>query len=166
MTQRADLSATLEQRITELGTRLTAKKYMLATAESCTGGLIGALLTSVSGSSNWYAGGIISYANHVKQGVLGVPQEVLATYGAVSEATVLAMAKGATQVLGTQCAISVSGIAGPTGGTPEKPVGTVWIGFATPHTIIARHFLFAGDRDAVRRQTAEAAITTFLDSVL
>ena len=115
--------------VLELAEVLKARGLTCATAESCTGGLIGAALTAVSGSSEWYMGGVISYANSVKTGLLGVSEADLAAYGAVSEAVVRSMALGACRVTGADIACAVSGVAGPGGGTPEKPVGTVCFGF-------------------------------------
>ena len=148
----------MEEYVHELAGKLTAHGWMLATAESCTGGLIACELTNVSGSSGWYLGGVVAYANSVKQTLLDVPAETLATHGAVSREVVLAMALGAARRLGAQCALSVSGVAGPTGGTPEKPVGTVWIGWAVNGAADAELFRFDGDRMAVKRQSALAAV--------
>ena len=113
-----------------LSEKLMAWGMMLGTAESCTGGLIAALCTEVAGSSRWFAGGIVSYSNSVKTGLLGVRAELLEAHGAVSGQVVEAMARGAIQALGVGASLSVSGIAGPDGGSPEKPVGMVWIGAA------------------------------------
>lgn len=142
------------------------KKITLGTAESCTGGLIGAALTSVSGASAVFFGGIISYDNSVKEAVLGVKKETLLTVGAVSHDTAVQMAEGARRVLGTDLAVSVTGIAGPTGGTPAKPVGTVFIAVARRDgktLCTENHFL--GDRDTVRAQTVEKAITLLTEVV-
>ncbi len=114
------------------------RKISLSCAESCTGGLVGAAITSVAGSSEVFQGGIISYSNDVKHRILGVDQRILDTYGAVSEECARAMAQGASRVLKTQVAISITGIAGPDGGVPGKPVGTVWFGIATPHKVSAK----------------------------
>lgn len=110
-----------------VGDLLKKKKLTVSTAESCTGGSIAARLTSISGSSEYFNGGIVAYSNDVKMGLLHVSSETLAQHGAVSEETVIEMVKGAMKVLKTDCAVATSGIAGPSGGTPEKPVGTVWI---------------------------------------
>ncbi len=144
-----------------LAGQLLARGWSLVTAESCTGGLIGSELTNMSGSSEWYLGGVIAYSNALKQDLLGVPGPVLQEHGAVSRATVLAMAEGAASRLGAQCAVAVSGIAGPTGGTEEKPVGTVWVAWVTPDTRDAEQFLFDGDRIDIKRQSALAAIAGF-----
>ena len=111
----------------ELGELLKERNYMLATAESCTGGNISATITAVPGSSEYYKGSIIAYSNEVKMNLLQVKEQTLIKHGAVSEETVREMVKGAMKTLKTDCAVATSGIAGPGGGTPEKPVGTVWI---------------------------------------
>ena len=121
-----------------------------ATAESCTGGLVGGALTSVPGSSEVYAGGVVSYSNEVKREVLGVPAGVLAAHGAVSSETAAAMAEGARRLLKTDLAVSLTGVAGPGGGSPEKPVGLVWMGLATAEGVRTEKALFPGDRAAVR----------------
>ncbi len=144
--------------VLELAETLKARGLVCATAESCTGGLIGASFTAVPGSSEWYAGGVISYANSVKSGLLGVSEADLIDHGAVSEAVVRSMALGACRVTGADMSCAVSGVAGPGGGTPEKPVGTVWIGWCLHGETRAEKFFFRGDRDAVRRQTVEAAV--------
>ncbi len=133
-----------------VGRLLRERSATLATAESCTGGMLGQLVTQVPGSSDYYKGGIVSYANEIKTGLLGVSAETLAKHGAVSEATVREMAAGARRSLGTSYALSISGVAGPGGGTPEKPVGTVWIGLASPEGETARHLNWPGDREQVR----------------
>lgn len=142
------------------------KNITLGTAESCTGGLIGATLTSVSGASAVFFGGIISYDNSIKEIVLGVKKETLLTVGAVSHDTAVQMAEGARHVLGTDLTVSVTGIAGPTGGTPTKPVGTVFIAVAgrDGKTLCTENH-FSGDRDAVRTQTVEKAITFLTEAV-
>ncbi|WP_461209731.1 CinA family protein [Desulfocurvus sp. DL9XJH121] len=148
----------LNELIADLGRSLAARGLWLGTAESCTGGLIAASLTDVAGSSGWFRGAVVAYANEVKQGLLDVPPGDLAAHGAVSEPVVLAMARGACAALGVDCAVAVSGVAGPGGGTPDKPVGTVWIAWKAPGRTWARRFSFAGDRAAVRRATVEAAV--------
>lgn len=149
--------------IGELAGELRARNMTCATAESCTGGLVGAMLTAVPGSSDWYLGGVISYANTVKTGVLGVGEEELARGGAVSEPVVRAMALGACSVTGARAAMSTSGVAGPGGGSAEKPVGTVWIGWALNGESRAKVFHFDGNRDSVRVQAARQAIQGLLD---
>lgn len=120
----------------EIGMLLKTKKLSLSTAESCTGGGIAALVTSVSGSSEYFNGGIVAYSNEVKMSLLHVSAETLEKYGAVSRETVTEMVKGAMKTLKTDCAVATSGIAGPGGGTLEKPVGTVWIAAAYKNEIV------------------------------
>jgi PncC family amidohydrolase len=141
-----------------IGNRLRQRGLKLASAESCTGGLIGDRLTNIAGSSDYYLGGVIAYANEIKIGLLGVPSGLLAQYGAVSRETVLEMAAAARKILGADIAVSVSGIAGPGGGTDEKPVGTVWVGLAGPDGKWARHFHFSGDRLQNKASSAQAAL--------
>jgi len=151
-----DLAATL-------GKRLQSRGLTLATAESCTGGLIGHALTEIPGSSDWYRGGIIAYANEVKEKQLAVPGSAIHDHGAVSEPVVRFMAQGARNALGTGAAISVSGVAGPSGGSPEKPVGTVWIGWNIDGHEDAQLFHFEGPRGEVKLQSARAAITGLIE---
>ena len=140
-----------------LGRYLTEHKQTIATAESCTGGRLAALLNEQSGSSAYYMGSVIAYDNSVKQQVLGVQADTLATDGAVSEACVRQMAEGVRRLLHTDYAIATSGIAGPTGGTPDKPVGTVWIAWATPNGTKAECCHFGGDRAQITTSAAMAA---------
>lgn len=144
--------------------RLNELKLTLATAESCTGGNIAHVITSVAGSSSVFNGGIVSYANSAKMNLLGVKASTLETYGAVSEQTVLRMADGAARALGTDCAVATSGIAGPGGGTPEKPVGTVWIGVHTPAGTTAMCYHFPGTRDRVIARATATALINLLKS--
>jgi nicotinamide-nucleotide amidase len=130
----------------------------LASAESCTGGLVAARLTSVPGSSEVFAGGVVAYANEVKARELGVPEEVLERHGAVSAETAAAMAAGARERLGADVAVAVTGVAGPGGGTPEKPVGLVFLHAAGPGAGAGRRLEFPGDRDAVRGRSTVAAL--------
>jgi nicotinamide-nucleotide amidase len=146
-----------------VGELLRKRGLRLAAAESCTGGLIGHLLTNVAGSSTYYMGSITAYANEAKVRLLAVSQETLEKYGAVSSETVIEMARGVRIALGADIAISVSGIAGPGGGTPEKPVGTVWIGLSSTKEEYSRHYLWSGDRLAVKEQTAQAALYLLLE---
>lgn len=137
----------------------------LATAESCTGGGIGDALTAVPGASNVYKGGIISYCNEIKHNLLDVPEEILAQYGAVSDPVAQAMAKGARGALNSDVAVSVTGLAGPSGDEYGNPVGTVYIGYADANTCLSRHFLFSGDRESVRSQAIEAALALICELV-
>jgi PncC family amidohydrolase len=130
----------------------------LATAESCTGGLVAARLTSVPGSSDVFLGGVVSYADEVKSSALGVPEEVLRAYGAVSAETAAAMSAGARERLGADVAVSVTGIAGPGGGTAEKPVGLVYLNASSAGAELALDFTAPGDRETVRTRSAVAAL--------
>ena len=148
-----------------LGQLLRARGLKLATAESCTGGLIADKITDVPGSSDYFLGGFVSYAYEAKVAALGVSWDTLHKFGAVSRETVLEMARGARQVLGADLAISVSGIAGPGGGLPEKPVGATWIGLVTPDGERAEVFYWKGNRRENKEQSAQAAlkmVTEFL----
>ncbi len=146
------------------GEALRARGLMLAVAESCTGGWIAQSVTAVDGSSGWFERGFVTYANIAKREMLGVPEDTLARCGAVSEATVRAMAEGALRYSHAQIALAVTGIAGPTGGTPEKPVGAVWFAWAgrNRETESAR-LAFDGDRAAIRRQAVAAALQGLLE---
>lgn len=137
---------------------LKAAGLTCATAESCTGGGIGSAITSVAGSSEVFEGGVISYSNSVKVRVLGVREETLRDFGAVSSEVAGQMAQGARQVTGADLAVAVTGVAGPGGGSAEKPVGTVWFGLATAVGVRTEKKLFIGDREAVRTQTITHAL--------
>ena len=141
-----------------VGRLLLAQKLTLATAESCTGGMIGEWLTAIPGSSAWYQGGVISYANHVKEKALAVPAAMLAAHGAVSSEVAMVMAASARRLCQADLAVAVTGIAGPDGGSAEKPVGTVHIGLANAEGAWAEHFLFCGDRQRIREMTAQTAL--------
>lgn len=151
--------ATLKGLAQELGEQLGMRKLSLAVAESCTGGWIGKVLTDVSGSSGWFERGFITYSNESKVAMLGVRQSSLDAYGAVSEAVAREMAEGACHWSRAQMAVAVTGIAGPDGGSKEKPVGTVWIAWRRADgRVDAREFRFPGDRESVRRHTVLAAL--------
>ena len=137
----------------------------LATAESCTGGGIGECLTAVPGASKVFKGGIISYCNEIKEKLLNVPREILDEYGAVSMPVAKAMAQGARNALGADVAVSVTGLAGPSGDEFGNPVGTVWIGYADEKICIARKFAFAGDRESVRRQAVAESLKLLLENL-
>ena len=145
-----------------LASALRRRGWKLATAESCTGGLIAATCTGLSGSSDWLDRGFVTYSNAAKTAQLGVSEHLIATHGAVSEPVAQAMATGAVQHSLAQVSVAVTGVAGPTGGSPEKPVGTVWFGWATPAGVSTHKAVFAGDRDAVR----EAAVRHALEGLL
>lgn len=135
----------------------------LATAESCTGGGIGSVLTAVPGASDVYRGGIISYCNDVKHDLLHVPFEILDKFGAVSAPVAQAMATGAKKALNADVAVSVTGLAGPSGDESGNPVGTVYIGYADENICISRHFVFDGDRASVRNQAIISALQLILE---
>lgn len=137
--------------------------YRIATAESCTGGNIAHLITSIAGCSDVMLGGVVSYCNEVKMKVLGVSETTLEHYGAVSEGTVRQMAEGVRRLVGADCAVATSGIAGPGGAVPGKPVGTVWIAAATPEGVKAECCHFRGDRQSVIDRASARALTMLAD---
>ncbi len=141
-----------------VGGALAAAGWTLATAESCTGGLIGHLVTNVPGSSNYYRMGVVAYSNEAKVRVLGVPEDLIARHGAVSEPVVRAMAEGVRSLGGADVAVSVSGVAGPGGGTPQKPVGTVWMAVSGPQGTRAVLRRLEGDRGRIKRAAAWHAL--------
>ncbi len=149
-----------------LGQLLVENKLSISTAESCTGGTIAQMLTSVPGSSRYFKGSIIAYDNLVKQELLGVKESTLTQYGAVSEQTVVEMALGVKQKLNTDFGVATSGIAGPDGGTEEKPVGTVWIAIAGKENIVSRKFLFGNDRGRNISKTALEALNRVRKEIL
>ncbi|GIL13782.1 MAG: hypothetical protein BroJett038_25020 [Chloroflexota bacterium] len=154
----------LEARV---GHALRAKGWTICTAESCTGGLITHRLTNIPGSSDYVLGGVVAYSNRAKQSLLHVRQGTLIAYGAVSEQTASEMALGARELFGADLAISVTGIAGPDGGSAEKPVGLTYIGLAGPdglHTV-QRH-VWEGDREGIKAASAEAALQMVLDTLV
>ncbi len=142
----------------DLAQNLQKRDWKLTTAESCTGGWVAQQVTEMAGCSAWFDRGFVTYSNQSKQEMLHVAKEILDQHGAVSEATVLAMAQGAIRNSAAQFSIAISGIAGPSGGLPEKPVGTVWIAWATEEKSIAQCFLFQGNRQKVREQAVAAAL--------
>lgn len=141
-----------------LGDLLTHHPLTLAVAESCTGGLVGHRLTNVPGSSAYFLGGVISYANEVKAQVLGVPLNTLSEHGAVSEAVACAMARGVRRIIGSDLGLAVTGIAGPGGGTPDKPVGLTWIALSAHDVEFAEQHIWEGNREDNKAQSAEAAL--------
>lgn len=145
----------IEERIGEI---LKEKHLTMGTAESCTGGRIASMITSIPGSSDYFTGSVVSYSNEVKQGVLGVSEEDLARYGAVSKPVVEQMAWGALRALGCDCAVATSGIAGPGGGTPEKPVGTVWIAAVLQGRVISKQYSFGTIREQNIQRSATMAL--------
>ncbi|WP_128113070.1 CinA family protein [Polynucleobacter necessarius] len=150
-----------------LASMLLAKSWKIALAESCTGGLVAATLTDLAGSSKWFERGFVTYSNDAKTECLGVPSELIDTFGAVSEQVAKAMAEGALQASGANVAISITGIAGPSGGSAEKPVGTVCFGWAiqsssTENRVISKTMHFDGDRTAIREQAKDYALAEFI----
>ena len=150
----------------QIGEILCKKNAKLTTAESCTGGGISKAITAVSGSSQWFEFGFVTYANTAKQKLLGVSQETLDQYGAVSEQVVREMAQGAIQQSNADYAIAVSGIAGPDGGTEQKPVGTVWICWQTPQQIWTQKFMLKGDRQAIRTAAIKNSLQQLLQHLI
>lgn len=150
----------------EIGVRLTRMGLTLSVAESCTGGLLSSIITARPGCSAYYLGGVVSYSNEVKIKVLNVARETIEEFGAVSAETASEMAEGARRALTTTASLSITGIAGPTGGTAAKPLGTVFIGlsFMEQETIV-KEFLFEGSRDEVRRQSVNAALGLLLEAI-
>jgi PncC family amidohydrolase len=142
---------------------LRVRRLTLAAAESCTGGLVSDRITNVSGSSEYFPGGVVAYSYEAKANSLGVSWDTLNAHGAVSEETVLEMARGARKLFNADIGISVSGIAGPTGGLPGKPVGTTWFGLATNTGEWARHFIWDGDRIQNKHHSSEAALQFIVD---
>ena len=164
----------------ELGGVLQVRGARVACVESCTGGWIAKALTDVPGSSAWFGWGWVTYANEAKRQLVGVPEAILAAHGAVSEAAVAAMARAGRILSGVDFAVAVSGVAGPDGGTPDKPVGTVWFGWDGPPDMIERgtaattdptvpgvtaHRVFVGDRESIRRQAVAHALRGLLELV-
>ncbi|RWU12255.1 CinA family protein [Pseudidiomarina gelatinasegens] len=155
------VSQTRHDLAVDLGRWLQQRNWKIATAESCTGGGIGYAISSIPGSSAWFAGGFITYSNTLKHHLLDVPNFVLAQHGAVSAETAEAMARGALANSGVDVAIAVTGVAGPEGGTVEKPVGLVWFGLAWENHCITWHQLFDGSRAQVRKATIYEALRSF-----
>ncbi|MCM2129986.1 CinA family protein [Larsenimonas rhizosphaerae] len=149
-----------------LGEACQATGHCVTTAESCTGGGIAAAITEIAGSSGWFETGLVTYANHSKTALLGVSEALLSAHGAVSEPVVHAMVQGACRLSGASLGVSVSGVAGPGGGSPDKPVGTVWIAWGTASDSRARCFLFEGDRHQVRLQAVRAALEGLIEEVM
>jgi len=147
----------------QLGSFLIPNKLTISVAESCTGGLIGHRITNVPGSSEYYLGSVTAYAYEAKVRLLGVQWDTLNNYGAVSRETVLEMARGVRHALGASIGISVSGIAGPGGATPEKPVGTVWVGLCASDSEHAWHYLWQGDRITIKELSAQAALQRLVE---
>lgn len=145
--------------VESLAAALKSRGWMLVTAESCTGGLIAGACTDLAGSSEWFERGLVTYSNEAKTDLLGVPAHMIATHGAVSEEVVRAMAEGALSRSRAHIAVAVTGVAGPGGGSPSKPVGTVWMGIALHERPVSATLLqFKGDRATIRQQTVACAV--------
>ena len=145
--------------------RLLKHRQKVCTAESCTGGLIAKTFTDLAGSSDWFERGFVTYSNAAKTDMLAVPASLIEDYGAVSEAVATAMASGALRHSQADYSIAVTGVAGPGGGSDDKPVGTVWIALASAEQMVARRYQFDGDRQAVRAATMQTALELLLDLV-
>ena len=146
-----------------LGELALARQAMLATADSCTGGLVAGAITDIAGSSGWFERGFVTYSNRAKIEALGVDPEIIARHGAVSAETAKAMAQGARAASGAQWAVAVTGVAGPAGGSRDKPVGTVWFAWAGPQGVEALHQRLDGDRAAVRAASVAIALQGLVD---
>ncbi len=157
-------SAAGSERLAEkLGETLRARSLTLCVAESCTGGMLGAAITAVAGSSDYFRGGVIAYANQVKSSLLGVSPATIETHGAVSAQCAREMAAGVKRLMGSDVSIAVSGVAGPGGGTPEKPVGLVYIGLCAGDDTMAHEEHFDGSRGDVRRRAVDRALQLLVD---
>ena len=154
----------LQTPLQDLAAALRARAWRLATAESCTGGLIAAACTSLAGSSDGFERGFVTYSNEAKTTLLGVPAALIAAHGAVSEEVARAMVQGALQHAPVQLAVAVTGIAGPGGAVPGKPVGTVWLAWGTAAQVQAERLQLAGDRSAVRGDTVAAALQRLIET--
>ncbi|MDH5353143.1 MAG: nicotinamide-nucleotide amidohydrolase family protein [Gammaproteobacteria bacterium] len=152
------MTDSITTRVKEIAAQLSRRGEKLCTAESCTGGLIAKTLTDLAGSSDWFDRGFVTYSNAAKTDMLSVPESVIETYGAVSEAVVNAMVTGALKHSAADYAIAVTGVAGPGGGSEEKPVGTVWVGIGSKQQVVARKYVFSGDRGEVREATLDTAL--------
>lgn len=147
----------------EIGILMRSRGWKLAVAESCTGGLVADRLTDIPGSSDYFVGGVVAYAYEAKAALLNVSWDTLRTYGAVSRETVIQMARGVRAALGADLSVSVSGVAGPGGGLPGKPVGAAWLGLSAADGDWARQFTWQGDRRANKEASAQAALQFLLD---
>lgn len=160
----AEIEKTINELVKQLGLCLKSKTLRLATAESCTGGWIAKAITDLPGSSDWFECSVVSYSNASKHSLLCVPEDIIENFGAVSRETVLAMSDGLFKTTAADVVVSVSGVAGPGGGSDEKPVGTVWLGWGQRNqAAYAQEHHFTGDREAVRLQSVMAALTAVID---
>lgn len=153
-----DARLAVDDVISRLGTELARRGLRMGTAESCTGGLVAHSLTNVAGSSAWFEGAVVAYDNRVKRALLGVPDDILRTVGAVSAECVEAMAHGVGHLLDVPVSVAISGIAGPGGGSADKPVGTVWMAWRLHERVWSRRFAFSGDRGDIKFQSMRAAV--------
>ncbi len=154
----------LQQLAQSLGEELLQRQLKVCCAESCTGGWVAQIITSIAGSSGWFDRGFVTYTDQAKQEMLGVPTHTLASFGAVSQQTVIAMAEGALQYSTADLSVAITGIAGPDGGRPDKPVGTVWLGWASRDgKTRSERQQFEGDREQVRRQAVSRALSGLLE---
>jgi PncC family amidohydrolase len=147
----------------QIGKMLLERSLTVGLAESCTGGLVASRITNVPGSSAYFMAGLVTYSNKAKTKLLLVPDKIIARYGAVSNIVAERMAKGVRAAAGVDIGLSVTGVAGPTGGSPEKPVGTVFMALATKKKTFIRKFLFSGNRREIRKRSSEEALTMLLD---
>lgn len=159
------MKSEIKQLSLKVGETLTKTGQTVSTAESCTGGLLAHILTGISGSSAYFAGGVVAYSNRIKEAILGVRAETLRAFGAVSEQTAREMAEGIRQKFNTDIGLSTTGIAGPTGGTPDKPVGLVWIGVSTPERTLAWECHFDDDREGVKTRTVERLLSLMIEEL-
>jgi nicotinamide-nucleotide amidase len=151
---------TLEKKI---GKILQERSLTIGLAESCTGGLLASRITDIPGSSAYFMAGLVTYSNTAKTKFLCVPDKIIARHGAVSDAVARHMAKGVREAVGVDIGLSITGIAGPAGGSPEKPIGTVFMALATKKKVYVRNFLFSGNRREIRKQASEEALAMVLD---
>ncbi len=165
MQKKSRLHDSISQEVIRLANLLIEKKQILTTAESCTGGGVSYFLTALSGSSAWFERGFVTYSNEAKQELIGVKKETLARFGAVSEAVAIEMAEGAKKAAKADIALSVTGIAGPDGGSKEKPVGTVCFAWVSEEKTLSQTLCFSGDREAVRLQAINHALKGCLHSL-
>jgi len=161
----AGMSEDKVAQVQQLAKQLMLRQQKVCTAESCTGGLIAKTFTDLAGSSDWFERGFVTYSNAAKNEMLGVPASIIEDYGAVSEPVATAMACGALDRSHADFAVAVTGVAGPDGGSDDKPVGTVWIAVASADELIANRFHFSGDREAIREATLVAVLAALIDLV-
>ena len=155
----------MQSLLQKLGNIFNEKKWTLAIAESCTGGLLGDMITSLSGSSDFFLGGAIAYSNQVKSNLLKVSSELIKKSGAVSPEVALLMARGVRKLLGSSAGVAITGIAGPGGGSMEKPVGLVYIAVITPEAEVVERFIFSGNRSEIKARAVESAIELLIRAI-